>query len=84
MAIPREGEIMLPDFIRKRIPIGLKENLSKTLLSQMGKYKWTYWLYSEIIDDGYPTGIEFLPQWNFGYNYKGHFIILVLMSALSP
>jgi len=65
---------MLPNFIRQRIPEQVRENLSIALLSQMGKFKWTYWIYSAILCDGYPKGIKFLPGWEFGYNYKGNLI----------
>jgi len=65
---------MLPNFIRQRISEQVRENLSIALLSQMGKYKWTYWIYSAILCDGYPYGIKFLPNWEFGYNYKGNLV----------
>lgn len=63
---------MLPNFIRQRIPEHVREDLSIALLSWMGRYKWSYWIYSQVLCDGYPVGIKFLSNWEFGYNYKGH------------
>ena len=65
---------MLPNCIRHMIPEQIREDLSIALLSQMGKFKWTYWIYSAILCDGYPHGIKFLPNWEFGYDYKGNLI----------
>lgn len=66
---------MLPNFIRQRIPERIREDLSLALLSQMGKFRWTYWIYSQLLCDGYYlSGIKFLPNWEFGYNYKGYFV----------
>ena len=65
---------MLPNFIRQRIPERVRESLSIALLSQMGKYRWSYWIYSQILCDGYPLGLKFLPNWEFGYDYKGHLV----------
>ena len=65
---------MLPNFIRERIPEHIREDLSITILSQAGKYKWSYWIYSAILCNGYPKGLEFLPDWEFGYRYNDNYI----------